>query len=368
MPNRDYYDVLEVDRQASPEELKKAYKRLAMKYHPDQNPDDAGATEKFKELTQAYQVLADPRKRTHYDQFGQEAPNIGFGATTVDISSMTDFFESIFGSVFGGMPRRRSHRGKPGRDLQQDVTITLEQAVRGASVKFTVPRPVRCDECDGTGAQAGTRPQRCHQCDGVGVIRLQQGIFAVKSTCPMCGGMGEIIRARCTDCAGKGLVEVEESFDVEIPAGVDDGAVKVIQGAGEEGRGGAPDGDLHVLIRVKKHKSFVRKGQDLHSVIQLTFPQVALGAQVDVPTVEGTVSMTIKPGTQNGQTYRLKGKGVPSLRSSAVGDQLVHVEVDIPKKLSPRQKELIEQLDTEFGARVEAKPHSLIDRLKNLFD
>ena len=368
MSKRDYYEVLGVSRDTAGDQLKKRYRKLAMKYHPDQNPDDDQAAEKFKELTEAYQVLSDPNKRARYDRYGHDAPEMGFGGTAVDISSMTDFFDSIFGSVFGGgTPRRRQRRGKPGRDLQFEVEITLEQVVTGAELKITVPRPVRCQLCNGIGSAGGQKPDRCNQCDGMGSLRLQQGIFAVSTTCPACGGTGEMIRDTCADCHGKGLVVKEEEFEVELPPGVDDGAVKVIPGAGEQGRRGAPDGDLHVMIRVKKHDFFIRRGQDVHAVVQISYPQAVLGTELEVPTIDGLVKMRIRPGTEVGQTYRLRGKGVPSLRGRVRGDQHVHVEIIVPKDLTPRQEELISELGKEFGDEVQSKP-SFIGKLKHLFD
>ncbi|MDJ0764726.1 MAG: molecular chaperone DnaJ [Myxococcota bacterium] len=368
MEKRDYYEVLGVPRDVTSDVLKKSYRKLAMKYHPDQNPDDAKAAENFKELTEAYQVLSDANKRARYDRFGHDAPDIGFGGG-VDISSMADFFDSIFGSVFGGgVSRQRRRRGRPGRDLQYDLEITLEDAVNGADVKITVPRPVRCKTCNGSGAAAGTAPERCSQCDGAGNVRLQQGIFAVATTCPVCKGAGEVIREQCSDCSGKGLEIAEEEFEVSIPPGVDDGAVKVMQGLGEHGRGGAPDGDLHIMIRVLKHEQFVRRHQDLHSVVQVSYPQAVLGADVKVPTIDGTAQIHLRPGTDNGQVYRLRGKGVPSLRGRSRGDQMVHIEVIIPKKLTPRQEELINELGSEFGNKIETRSTSLLDKLKHFFD
>ncbi len=369
MTKRDYYEVLNVSKGATSEELKKSYRRLAMEYHPDQNPDDDQAADKFKELTEAYQVLSDPNKRMSYDRFGHDTPEMGFGGGAVDISSMTDFFDSIFGSVFGGArPRRRRRRGRPGRDLQYDLSITLEDTIAGTEMKITVPRPVRCADCNGKGAAPGTNPESCSQCQGTGSVHLQQGIFAVSTTCPVCKGVGEIISEHCPACEGKGLEVKEEEFEVSIPPGVDDGAVKVIEGAGEHGVGGAPDGDLHIMVHVKKHDVFLRRDQDLHCAVQVSYPQAVLGAEIDVPTVEGSVKMRIKPGTDHGQVYRLRGKGVPSLRGRSHGDQHVHIEVDIPQKLTPRQEELINELGQEFGQNIDAEPSGLIDKLKHLFD
>ncbi|MCU0663721.1 MAG: molecular chaperone DnaJ [Myxococcota bacterium] len=371
----DYYEILGIERTSSPDELKKAYRKLAMQYHPDRNPGDSMASEKFKEATEAFQVLSDPQKRARYDRFGHGAPEgFGMGGGEVDLGSMTDFFESIFGSVFGGMAggRRRQRKGTPGRDLQYDLDLTLEDVVRGAKARLSVPRPVRCGPCHGVGTASGTEPERCSHCGGEGAVRLQQGIFAMTTTCPACSGTGESIRNRCPQCQGKGRVIEEQSLEVEIPAGVDDGAVKVLRGQGEEGLRGAPDGDLHIMIHVKKHETFVRRGQDLLSVVRVSYPTAVLGGDIEVPTVDGKVSMRVKPGTENGQMYRLRGKGVPSLRSSGpAGDQLVHIDVAVPapSELSPRQKELIVELGKEFGDEVQSRPHqSFIGKLKGLFD
>jgi molecular chaperone DnaJ len=368
MAKRDYYEVLEVSRNATPEQLKKSYRRLAMKYHPDQNPDDDTAADKFKELTEAFQVLSDPQRRAQYDQFGHEAPNMGFGGATVDISSMTDFFESIFGSVFGGARPRRRRRGKPGRDLKYDLEVSLEDAVRGAEVKITVPRPVRCDECNGSRAAKGTSPTRCRQCDGAGTIRLQQGLFSVSTTCVACGGSGETIARACEHCNGRGLVIKDVELDVTLPPGVDDGAVKVLTGAGEHGLGGAPDGDLVIMVHLTPHDRFIRRGSDLHSVCRITYPQASLGAEVAVKTIDDEVKMRIKPGTEHGQLYRLRGKGVPALRGASRGDQIVHIEIDVPAKLTPRQKELLLELGKELGTDVQTSAPSFVEKLRSLFD
>jgi molecular chaperone DnaJ len=366
---RDYYEVLEVSRGAGGAELKKAYRRLAMRFHPDQNPDDAGAAEKFREITEAYQVLSDPQKRAAYDRYGHAAPDIGGFSGAVDLGNMTDFFESIFGSVFGGGGRRpRRRRGRPGRNLQYDLELSLEQVVSGADVKITIPRPVRCDACGGVGSAGGRPPSACRQCGGQGQIRLQQGIFAVATTCPVCGGAGEVVVDRCTACGGDGLVVREERFDVRIPPGVDDGSVRILEDAGEQGRGGAPNGNLHVMIRVAPHDVFTRKGNDLHSAIQVSYPQAVLGAEVDAPTIDGTVKLKIKPGTEGGQLYRLRGKGVPHLRGSGRGDQHVHVDVCVPRKLTPKQRELIEALGRELGTEIRSKPPSFFEKMRSLFE
>jgi molecular chaperone DnaJ len=366
---RDYYEVLEVARGADAQELKKSYRRLAMKYHPDQNPDDAGAAEKFREITEAYQVLSDPQKRATYDRFGHAAPDMGGFGGQVDLGNMTDFFESIFGSVFGGGGRgTRRRRGRAGRNLQYDLELTLEQVVTGADVKITYPRPVRCDACGGLGTAGGKPPATCRQCGGQGQIRLQQGIFAVATTCPACGGAGEVISEKCAACDGAGLTVREEALEVHIPPGVDDGAAKIVEGAGEHGRGGAPNGNLHVVIHIAAHEAFSRRGNDLHSAIQVSYPQAVLGAEVDAPTIDGPVKLKIKPGTEAGQVYRLRGKGVPYLRGSGRGDLHVHVDVCVPKKLSPKARELVEALGRELGTEIQSKPPSFFDKMRGLFE
>lgn len=365
MANRDYYEVLDCPRDVTPDDLKKAYRRLAMEHHPDRNAGDQKSEAKFKEMTEAYQVLSDPERRARYDRFGHDAPDVGFGGGGVEVSSMIDFFESVFGSVFGQAPGRGRSRGKPGRDLQYDLSISLEQAARGAEVKIKVPRPLRCRSCDGTGAARGSSPQRCSRCDGAGSVRLQQGFFSMSSTCPACRGEGEVIRDPCQECNGHGLTVKEEEFDASVPAGVDDGAVKVVAGGGEQGRGGAPDGDLHIMVHVKRHELFERRGQDLHGVVEISYPQAVLGAELEVPTIDGSVKMKVKQGTESGHVYRLRGKGMPSLRGSSRGDHLVHIEINIPKKLSPRQREIVEELGREFGDSVTPAPRSLVDKLRD---
>jgi len=366
----DYYETLGVSRDAGSEELKKAYRRLALEHHPDKNPDDPTAAEKFRAATEAYQVLSDAGKRARYDRFGHADPSPFGAGGGVDLGDMTDFFESIFGSVFGGgAPRGRRRRGgHPGRDLQYDIDIDLEQVVTGAELRIAIERPVRCESCGGSGAAPGSRPEPCGQCGGRGQVRLQQGFFQMSATCPACGGRGEVLRQRCDACAGRGLKPREEELDVSIPPGIDDGAVKVVKGFGEHGRGGAPDGDLHVLVRVRPHEIFARRGLDLHAQLKVSFPQAALGARVEVPVIDGTAQLEIKPGTAPGTVYRMRGKGLPALRGARRGDQLVHIEVDVPRKLSAEARRLIEALGRELGTEVHAGQPSLLERVKSLFE
>ncbi|HUT77584.1 MAG TPA: molecular chaperone DnaJ [Polyangia bacterium] len=366
----DYYEALGASRDAGPEDLKKAYRRLALKYHPDKNPDDPTAAEKFRGVTEAFQVLSDPDRRARYDRFGHtDQSPFGPGGAAVDLGDMTDFFESIFGSVFGGARGgRQRQRGRPGRDLQYELELDLEQVVTGSGLRIAIQRPVRCGECGGSGAPPGTKAQTCQQCGGRGQVRLQQGFFQMNATCPACGGAGELLRERCAACAGQGLQLREEELDVSIPPGVDDGAVKIVKGGGEHGRGGGPDGDLHVLIRVREHATFARRGLDLHAQLTVTFPQAALGAKVEVPTIDGAAELEIKEGTASGTLYRMRGKGVPALRGSRRGDQLVHIEVEVPRKLSAEARRLVEELGRELGTEVSAGQPSLLERVKSFFE
>jgi molecular chaperone DnaJ len=372
MSKRDYYEILEVPREADAATLKKAYRRLAMKYHPDQNPDDAQAAEKFKELTEAYQVLSDAEKRALYDRYGHQMPRgtggpTGFGFD-MDMDNMTDFFESIFGAMFDRGPRRRAVQGKPGRDLQYELSVTLEQVVNGASLEITLPRPVRCDDCGGNGQAKGHSAKTCPQCQGAGQLRLQQGIFAVSVPCNMCGVAGRIIDVPCPSCQGQGLVEKNETFPVAVPPGVANGAMRVINGGGEQGREGGRDGNLNIVIRVKPHPVFERRDDDLLSAVQITYPQAVLGDEITVPTLEGSARMKIRPGTQSGQVYALKGKGVPRPNGARRGELRFVVEVDIPKEVTEKQRHLIEALGLELGTEVRAQATSFLDKVKRLFD
>jgi molecular chaperone DnaJ len=366
---RDYYDVLEVSRDASEQDLKKAYRRLAMKYHPDQNPDDDTAAERFKELTEAYRVLSDADARARYDRFGHQASSASGGVGgmdfNMDLGSMTDFFESIFGSMFGGVSRGR--RVNRGNDLQYDLKVTLEQVMTGADLRITIPRAVTCDECGGTGSRKGTTPTLCQRCHGQGQVRLQQGIFVMSSTCPSCNGAGKVITEPCNVC-NRGLVEKEEEVNIAIPPGIEDGKVKIIRGAGEHGRNGGLPGDLNIRVNVTRHPVFERAGDDLLCDRVISWPQAVLGDEIEVKTIDSTVRMKVKPGTRAGQTYVLRGKGVPHFHGNGRGDLRVRVDIDVPAKLSDDQKELVEKLGESLGTSVKQKRHSLVDKVKSLFD
>lgn len=283
----------------------------------------------------------------------------------MDMGSMTDFFESIFGSMFGGGARRS--RIRRGNDLQYDLTVTLEQVVSGAELRITIPRAVSCDECGGSGAQKGTTPTQCPRCQGHGQVRLQQGIFTMSSPCPTCSGSGKVISEPCSHC-DRGLVEKEEEFTVSIPPGIEDGKVKVIHGAGEHGRNGAPPGDLNIQVNIARHEQFERAGDDLLCVRTITYPQAALGDEIEIATIDSTVKMKVKPGTHSGQVYLLRGKGVPHFYGNGSGDLRVRIEVDVPTKLTDAQVDLIEKLGKELGTTVRQKRHSFVDKVKSLFD
>lgn len=365
---RDYYDVLEVDKSAGPDELKKAYRRLAMKFHPDQNPDDSGAESKFKELTEAYQVLSTPESKNKYDKYGHSAPagGSGFGGGgdfDMDMGSMTDFFESMFGTMFSG-GRRGPQRGS---DLQYNISITLEQVVTGSEFKITIPRGVKCEQCNGTGAKNGTAKKMCSICKGQGQVRLQQGIFVMNSPCPTCSGKGSVITAVCDVCED-GIVEEDNEIELAIAPGVRDGQTIVVPDAGDWGRDGIPPGDLHVMIGVEKHKIFERQGDDLLCVQTITYPQAVLGDTVEVPTIDNNVNMKIKSGTKAGRVYQLRGKGIPYLHGGGRGVQKVKIDIDIPTRLDDEQKEIVLQLGKKLGTDVQTHHPSIMDKFKSFFE
>lgn len=361
MAKRDYYEVLGVSKNATEQDLKQAYRKLALKYHPDKNKGNPEAEEKFKEATEAYEVLRDPQKRASYDRFGHEGIQgfDGFGRRAYsDFSDifgdfdMGDIFDSFFGSSFGGRKGggRRSRRGS---DIQYDLNITLEEAATGKEVHIEIPRNEMCDKCDGTGSAAGTKPSVCPVCNGSGQVRQTQGFFSITQTCYKCQGAGKIISSPCKTCGGSGLKLKRRSISVKVPAGVESGSRLKITGEGEQGPNSGPAGDLYVVIHVSKHPFFERHGNDIISLIDVSFPLVCLGGEIEVPTILGNkVKMKIPPGTENGQVFRLKGNGIPYLGSYGKGDQLVKININVPKKLSPRQKELLKEFSKLDGEKV----------------
>ncbi|UCE88401.1 MAG: molecular chaperone DnaJ [Pseudomonadota bacterium] len=372
MEKRDYYEVLGLSRNASEADLKKAFKRLAMKYHPDRNPEDSGeAEEKFKEAKEAYDVLSDAQKRAAYDQFGHAGvdPSSAAGGGFGGGASFSDIFGDVFGDIFGGGGGRGGERVYRGADLRYNLELSLEDAVRGTSVKVRIPTLVRCEECGGSGARKGTSPNTCSTCNGHGQVRMQQGFFSLQQTCPRCHGSGQIVTDPCTTCRGHGRVEEHKTLSVKVPAGVDSGDRIRLAGEGEAGENGGPPGDLYVHIHVKEHPIFARDANDLYCEVPIGMVTAALGGELDVPTLDGRVKLKIPPETQTGKLFRLRGKGVQSVRSSAVGDLLCRVAVETPVKLTRRQKELLEELgETLSEGSHRPRESSWLDGVKKFFE
>ena len=374
MSNKDLYEVLGVSRSASDDEIKKAFRKLAMKYHPDRNPDNEEAVEKFKEIQNAYAILSDPQKKAAYDQYGHAGvdPNMGGGfgggfggGAGFDFG---DIFSQMFGGAAGGGGRQQSYQGA---DLQYAVEITLEEAAAGLKKRITIPTYKECDIGHGSGAKPGTSVSTCGTCGGSGTIHVRQAIFQLQQTCPTCHGSGKQIKDPCTSCRGEGRVKTTKTVEVNIPAGIDDGQRIRLSGEGEPGQHGAPSGDLYVVVHVKAHKTFERNGLDLHCELPISFATAALGGEVEVPTLEGKVKLTIPKETQTGRRMRVKGKGIKSLRSSATGDLYCHVLVETPVNLTDRQKELLEEFERISGesrSSGKARDKSFTDKLRDLFD
>ena len=362
MAKRDYYEILGISKNAGDTELKQAYRKLALKYHPDKNKGDAKAEDKFKEATEAYEVLRDPKKRASYDRYGHNGVSGlgGFSGTQADFSDifgdfdLGDIFEGFFGSSMGG--RSRSKRSRRGADLQYDMPITLEDAAAGKEVRIEVPRKETCKTCNGTGAASGSKPVVCTVCNGAGQVRQTQGFFSITQTCYSCKGEGKIIKSRCKTCKGEGLILKKRMITVKIPPGVESGSRLKISNEGEHGPQNGARGDLYVFIHIQKHDNFERHGNDVISVADITFPMACLGGEIGVATISGnTAKMKIPPGTVNGQIFRLKGNGIPYLGSYGKGDQLVKINIVVPKKLTPRQKELLKEFSKLDGEDVGSK-------------
>ncbi len=369
MSKRDYYEILGVSNSADEKEIKKAYRRLAMKYHPDRNPDDAEADSKFKEATEAYEVLSDSQKRQAYDQFGHAGvdQSAGGGAGGANFS---DIFGDVFGDIFGG-GGGGSRRAGPqrGADLRYALEVDLEQAVHGTEVKITVPKLVTCNPCDGSGAKPGTSPIRCSTCHGTGQIRMQQGFFSLQQTCPTCHGQGTMIKDPCSSCRGRGVVEENRTLSVKVPAGVDTGDRIRLTGEGEAGAKGGPAGDLYVEIHVKPHAIFERDGRDLYCDVPISFVDAALGGELEVPTLEGRVKLKIPAETQSGKLFRLRNKGVTPVRGGSKGDLLCRVIVETPVNLSDEQKDILKQFQASMtGESQSPKKKSWFDGVKKFFE
>ena len=374
MAKRDYYEVLGVSRNATEAELKKAYRRLAMKYHPDRNPDDTDAVDKFKEAKEAYDVLTDEHKRSAYDQFGHAGVDAGAGMGRGPgggfAGGFGDIFDSVFGDIFGG-GGRGGERVYRGADLRYDLQLTLEEAVAGTTVKIRVPKMVHCHTCNGSGAKKGSTPVNCPTCNGIGQVRMQQGFFSVQQTCPQCRGGGKIINDPCGTCHGQGRVRDNKTISVKVPPGVDSGDRIRLSGEGEAGENGGPSGDLYVHVIVKDHPIFAREGTELHCDVPISFAMAALGGEIEIPTLDGKVKLKIPAETQSGRLFRLRGKGVRSVRTSSKGDLLCRAIVETPVNLSKRQKELLEELNDsmrEDGKRHSPRENSWLDGVKKFFE
>lgn len=366
---RDYYEVLGVERTASAGEIKSAYRKLALQYHPDKNPGNTEAEEKFKEASEAYACLSDPEKRGRYDRFGHEGRPFGEGGFGgfEGFGGFGDIFGDIFGEIFGGGAGRGGRQRGRGADLRYDKELEFDQAAFGTEVELEIPRRKRCDVCSGVGAKPGTSPRTCGTCGGSGAQRFTQGFFSVSRPCPTCGGEGKVIPDPCTACSGKGTVTSTAKIPLKIPAGVDTGSRIKLTGEGEPGPMGGPPGDLYVVIHVKEHPIFVREETEIICTVPISFPQAALGASIDVPTLDGKVKMKIPAGTQSGKVFRLRGKGVPVLGGHGRGDQHVRVVIETPSSLSKRQRELLEEFAAEAGEDIHPQSKNFFDKVKSIF-
>ncbi|MBI1363887.1 MAG: molecular chaperone DnaJ [Proteobacteria bacterium] len=376
MSKRDYYDVLGVDRGASEGDLKKAYRKLAMQYHPDRNADNPDAEKKFKEINEAYEILRDNQKRAAYDRMGHAAFD-GFGAGGANGAGgfggfggmgggdFSDMFEDLFGDIFGaaaGGGARTS--GLRGADLRYNLSINLEDAYHGKNVKVRIPSSVVCETCDGSGAKKGTSPKTCDSCSGAGQVRVQQGFFSISRTCPTCGGTGKVIPEKCTDCKGSGRKHKDKTISVNIPQGVEDGTRIRLTGEGEAGRNGGEAGDLYIFIALKKHSLFRREGRDLYVDFPINMVDAIIGGAMEVPTIDGgRAKITLPEGTQPGQQFRLRGKGMPSLNGAIYGDMYVIADVEVPKNISRKQKELLEEFKKAGGDKQSESQESFFDKV-----
>lgn len=359
---RDYYEILGVGRDASVEDLKKAYRKLAIKYHPDKNPGSKESEDKFKELSEAYEILSDSEKRRRYDAHGHSAGAGGFGGG----GGFGDIFEDIFEDFFGGGTRRGS-RAEKGSDLRYNLEISFEDAAFGIETKINIPRMEMCSACNGSGSKSSTKLSGCPTCKGTGQIRIQQGFFTLSRTCSHCNGEGRIITDPCDKCRGRKRVQRERTMSLKVPPGVETGSRLRLTGEGEGGVNGGPAGDLYVVITVKDHQYFVREGNDIICKASVSFVQATLGGNIEIPTLTGSTTLNIRPGTQPGSTLRIKGKGIADIRGYGIGDQIIRIDVEIPKKLSERQKELLEEYAKISGEETGSNSGGFFKKMKDIF-
>ena len=371
MAKRDYYDVLNVSKNATKDEIKKSYRRLAMKFHPDRNTNDANAEKKFKEAKEAYEVLSDNSKKETYDRFGHDGLNQTGGRGPSGAEGFSDIFGDVFGDIFGGGRGGGRNQVFRGADLRYELKLDLEKAISGDSIKINTPTQVTCNECSGSGAKEGSSPVKCGTCDGVGQVRMQQGFFSVQQTCPKCQGNGTVIQDPCLKCHGLGRTAKTKTLSVKVPSGVDNGDRIRLSGEGEAGKNGGPSGDLYVEIRVNPHKIFEREGSNISCEIPISILVAALGGEIKMPTLNGSVSVKIPPGTQSGKIFRLKGKGVTTARDNRVGDLYAAISVETPVNLSSKQKDILKDFYTSIekgGKKHSPRHNSWVSSVKNFFD
>ena len=368
MAKRDYYEVLGVNRDASEDDIKKSYRKLAMKFHPDRNPDNPKTEEQFKEAKEAYEVLTDANKRAAYDQYGHAGVDPSSAAGAAGFGGFADAFGDIFGDIFGG-GRGRSNVYR-GADLRYNLEIALEDAARGTETKIRIPTMDQCATCHGSGAKPGTQPTTCPTCGGHGQVRMQQGFFSIQQTCPKCHGSGKIVQSPCVTCHGAGRIKQHKTLSVKIPAGVDEGDRIRLSGEGEAGVNGGPSGDLYVVIHLKPHAVFQRDHNDLHCEMPISFTTAALGGEIEIPTLDGYAKIKVPTETQTGKVFRLRGKGIKGVRSSAHGDLLCHVVVETPVNLTARQRELLlelEAINVNDSGRHNPRAKSWMDKVREFF-
>jgi molecular chaperone DnaJ len=373
MAKRDYYEVLGVTREASDDDLKKAYRKLAMKHHPDRNPDNPSAEERFKEAKEAYEVLSDPNKRSAYDQYGHAGVDptaAGAGGFGPGFGGFADAFGDIFGDIFGGGRGGGRSNVYRGADLRYNLEISLEDAARGTETRIRIPTMEECESCKGSGAKPGTQPKVCPTCGGAGQVRIQQGFFSIQQTCPKCHGSGRVIPEPCPTCRGAGRVKQHKTLSVKIPSGIDNGDRIRLSGEGEHGVNGGPPGDLYVQIHVKRHPVFEREGDDLHCEMPISFTTAALGGEIEIPTLDGAAKIRVPHETQSGKVFRLRGKGIKGVRSSAPGDLMCHVVVETPVNLTDAQKDLLrefEAISQKNADRHNPRAKSWMDKVREFF-